>query len=70
MARYKIPQNSGKFTVVAALGGHYAVWNRKYGRHEVTIPVRTKKQAEVVCDKLNRKDHQGFIEVLGDGTVL
>ena len=69
MAQYTIHQNSGKFIVVVAMGGHFAVWNRKQGRGEVTIPVRTKAQADLVCDKLNRRDHNGTIEVLGDGTV-
>jgi hypothetical protein len=64
MALYKIPQNSGKFTVVSARGGHFCVWNRKIGRHEVIIPVRSRKQAEEICQKLNRKDHDGTIEVL------
>lgn len=64
MALYKIPSNSGKFTVVAAQGGHYCVWNRKTGRHEVAIPVRRRKQAQEICDKLNRGQHDGTIEVL------
>lgn len=64
MARYNIPPNAGKFTVVVARGGHFAVWNRKQGKHEVTIPVRDKKQAEAICKKINRGDHDGTISVL------
>lgn len=64
MAQYKIPQNSGKFTVVTAKGGHFCVWNRKTGRHEITIPIRDRKLADEVCQKLNRKEHNGTIEVL------
>ncbi len=64
MALYRIPQNAGKFTVVTAQGGHFCVWNRKTGRHEVAIPVRNRKQAQEICDRLNRKDHNGTIEVL------
>jgi hypothetical protein len=64
MALYKIPQNSGKFTVVTAKGGHFCVWNKKNGRHEVTIPVRSRKLAQEICDKLNKRDHDGTIEVL------
>ncbi len=70
MAQYTIHQNSGKFIVVVARGGHYAVWNRKQGRGEVTIPVRTKAQADVLCENLNRRKHTGTIEVLGDGTIV
>ena len=65
MARFEIPKNAGKFTVVVARGGHYAVWNRKEGKLRVSIPVRTRKQAEEVCAKLNRGEHDGAIEVLG-----
>lgn len=64
MAQYKIPKNAGKFTVVTAQGGHFCVWNKKYGRHEVIIPVRSRKLAQEVCDKLNRGEHDGTIEVL------
>lgn len=70
MAQYTIHQNSGKFIVVVARGGHYAVWNRKQGRGEVTIPVRTKAQADVLCENLNRREKTGTIEVLGDGTIV
>jgi hypothetical protein len=64
MARYRIPKNSGKFTVCTAQGGHYAVWNRKTGKHEIVIPVRSRKQADEICNKLNRGEHDGTIEVL------
>ena len=64
MALYKIPKNSGKFTVVTAQGGHYCVWNRKYGKHEIAIGIRDRKKAQEICDKLNRGDHNGTIEVL------
>ena len=64
MATYQIPKNAGKFTVVVARGGHFAVWNRKQGRDAVSIPVRTKKQAEQIAAKLNRGEHDGKISVL------
>ena len=63
MATYTIPRKAGKFTVVVARGGHYAVWNRKQGEGEVSIPVRTRQQAEEVCRKLNRGEHNGTISV-------
>jgi hypothetical protein len=64
MATYAIPKNAGRFIVVVASGGHYAVWNRKYGKQQVTIPVRTKQQAQQICDRLNRGEHKGTITVL------
>jgi hypothetical protein len=64
MALFKIPKKAGKFTVVTAQGGHFCVWNRKSGRQEVIIPIRSRKQADEVCAKLNRGEHDGEIEVL------
>lgn len=64
MALYNIPSNCGRFTVVSARGGHFCVWNRKIGKFEITIPVRSRKLAQEVCEKLNKKDHNGTIEVL------
>jgi hypothetical protein len=64
MATYDIPKNAGKFTVVVARGGHFAVWNRKIGKDQVSIPVRTKKQAQEICDRLNRGQHNGKISVV------
>ncbi len=63
MSSYSITSNSGKFIVVVAAGGHFAVWNRKHGKLDISIPVKTKKQAKEICEKLNRKDHGGAIEV-------
>lgn len=63
MATYEIPKKAGKFIVVVARGGHYAVWNRKNGREEISIPVKSKKQAEAICAKLNRGDHDGKISI-------
>lgn len=63
MATYEVPKNAGKFIVVMASGGAFAVWNRKQGKGEVSIRVRTRKQAEEICAKLNRKDRGTTIEV-------
>lgn len=64
MARYEIPKNIGKVTVAVAGGGVYAVWNRKQGKQEFRILVKTKKQAEGIRDVINSKQHPGWIEVL------
>ena len=63
MQTYIIPKNAGKFTVVVASGGHYAVWNRKQGKRkgEISIPVRTLKDARALCDRLNRGEHDGKV---------
>lgn len=63
MARYTLPTNIGKVRVVMALGGKYAVWNGKEGNGEFRIFCRTKKQAEEIAHKINRKEHDGSIEV-------
>ncbi len=64
MATYSIPPNAGKFIVVVARGGFFSVWNRKYGKMEVSIPVKNKKQADAICKRLNAKDHDGKISVV------
>ena len=66
MAKYTIPQNAGKVRVCMFLGGKYAVWNGKHDReHEFRILCRDRKQAEEVAGIINRKEHDGTIEVLG-----
>ena len=65
MARYKIPQNIGKVRVVMFLGGKFAVWNGKVDKeHEFRIVCRDRKQANEVAGLINKKQHDGFIEVL------
>jgi hypothetical protein len=61
MQTYTIPKNAGKFTVVVARGGYFAVWNGKHGKHEVRIPIRTLKDARVLCDRINRGEHDGKV---------
>ena len=64
MALYKIPKNIGKVRVAMAVGGKFAVWNGKHGKLEFHILCSSRKQAEEVARKINRKEHQGEIEVL------
>ena len=45
------------------LGGTFKVWNGKFGQHEFAITCRDRKQAQEIADKINRKDHNGVIEV-------
>lgn len=63
MAKYTVPPNAGKVRVAMALGGRYAVWNGKQGKHEFRIFVRTKKQAEQLAKIINGKQHDGTVEV-------
>jgi hypothetical protein len=63
MARYDIPQNIGKVKLAMALGGKFAVWNGKQGRGEFRIVCRNRKEAQELVNRINRKEHQGFIEV-------
>jgi len=63
MARYEIPPKVGKVRVAMALGGKFAVWNGKQGRSEFRIFCRNRQQAAEVCEKINKKQHDGAIEV-------
>ena len=63
MARYEIPEKVGKVRVAMALGGKFAVWNGKQGEGEFRIVCRNRKEAQEIADKINRKDHDGSIEV-------
>ena len=63
MARYEIPKDVGKVRVAMALGGKFAVWNGKQGRGEFRIVCRNRKEAQELVNRINRKEHEGFIEV-------
>jgi hypothetical protein len=65
MARYAIPKNLGKVRVAMFLGGKFAVWNGKHGKAEFRILCKNRKQAEELAGKINRKEHEGEVEVLG-----
>jgi hypothetical protein len=63
MARYEIPKNLGKVRIAMSLGNKFAVWNGKQGRGEFRIVCRNRKEAEAIAGRINRKEHEGFIEV-------
>ena len=66
MAKYTIPENTGKVRVSMFLGGKFAVWNGKHDKkHEFRIVCRDRKQATEVAGIINRREHDGTIEVLG-----
>ena len=61
--RYEIPKNLGKVRVAMALGNKFVVWNGKQGRGEFRILCRNRKEAAEIAGKINRKEHEGFIDV-------
>ena len=63
MARYEIPKNLGKVRVAKTLGGKFAVWNGKQGRDEFRIVCRNRKEATAIAERINRKEHDGFLEL-------
>jgi hypothetical protein len=65
MALYSVPSNTGKVRVAMFLGGKFAVWNGKHGKNEFRILCKDRKQAEQVAGIINRREHNGSIEVLG-----
>jgi hypothetical protein len=65
MALYSVPSNTGKVRVSMFLGGKFCVWNGKHGKNEFRIVCNSRKQATEVAGIINRKEHDGSIEVLG-----
>ena len=63
MARYEVPQNTGKVRVAVGHGGKWVVWNGKQGKHEFSVPCRNRKQAEELVKLLNSKDRPKEIQV-------
>jgi hypothetical protein len=63
MAKKTIPKNPGRFRVITAMGSNYLVINDRTGKSQVTIPCRSKKQAEEIRGRLNAGDHHGEIIV-------
>jgi hypothetical protein len=56
MARIQIPKVAGRFRIVIALAGNYAVVNDRTGKNHVMIACRDKKQAEELLARLKSKD--------------
>jgi hypothetical protein len=61
VARYGIPKDAGRFRIEKAMAGNWMVLNDKTGGGKIAIACRDLEQAEWLCDKLNRKDHDGEI---------
>ena len=63
MPKYTIPKNQGVFRVQTAMAGNYIVINNKTGKNQIIIQCRSKDHANDICNRLNRKDHNGEIWV-------
>ena len=63
MPVYEVPPTARRFEIVKAKAGEYLVVSETTGRAGVAIPVRDEKQAEELCGRLNRGEHDGKVEV-------
>lgn len=63
MAKVKVPPNTGKVKVAMTIGGKFTVWNGKQGQHEFVIICRTRQQAQEIANKINRREHNGEVEL-------
>ena len=63
MPVYEIPTAARRFEIVRGKGGDYLVVSETTGTAGVAIPVADEEQARAICDRLNRGDHDGRIEV-------
>lgn len=64
MPVYEIPSTAKRFEIVSGQAGDLMVVSETTGRAGVVIPLRDADQAQNVCDRLNRGQHDGRIEVL------
>ena len=63
MPIYEIPAAARRFEIVRGKAGDFLVVSETTGTAGVAIPVADETQARDVCDRLNRGDHDGRIEV-------
>ena len=62
MPLYQIPPTAKRFEIVKSKAGEYFVVSETTGRGGVVIPVRDQQEAEQICDRLNRGEHDGTVE--------
>lgn len=62
MAQFLVPKNAGK-CFVSRNWRAWTVTNRRNGQDRVFIPCKTKAEAEAICDRLNKGEHNGMINV-------
>ncbi|MGE5609359.1 MAG: hypothetical protein ACM359_08900 [Bacillota bacterium] len=63
MPIYEIPPDARRFEIVKSKSGEYMVVSETTGEAGVAIPVHSEEQAHEVCDRLNRGEHDGKIDV-------
>lgn len=63
MPLYEIPSSATHFEIAKAKDGSFLVVSDTRGTEGVAIPCRDEAQATEVCAKLNRKEHDGHIDV-------
>ena len=61
MPHITLPKHPGLFRVAIARAGNYIVLNDKTGKSEIIIACRDKKEADDLCERLNKGDHKGQI---------
>ena len=61
MPHITLPKHPGLFRVATARAGNFIVINDKTGKSQVIIPCQNKKEAEELCARLNKGDHNGVI---------
>ncbi len=63
MPIYQIPPDARRFEIVKGKSGDYMVVSQTTGTAGVAIPVKDEQQAHEICDRLNRGEHDGKVEV-------
>jgi hypothetical protein len=63
MPLYTIPPTFKRFEIVRGKAGDFMVVSETTGKAGVAIPCKDERQAQDVCDRLNRGDHDGTIDV-------
>lgn len=70
MPLYQIPLSAKRFEIARSKDGSYIVVSDTKGTEGVVIPCRDEAQANEVCEKLNRGEHDGQIDVPLFGITL
>ena len=63
MPVYQIPPTAKRFEIARGKDGSYVVVSETTGVGGVAIPVADQRQADEICGRLNRGEHDGTVEV-------
>jgi len=61
VSRIQIPDEPGQFRVIKSYAGTPLIINDKTGKKRITIPCKTREQAEKLCKRLNSGEHDGQV---------